>query len=83
MFSLPGNRVLHGIEGSIEVFRQTLKPGVSVSTTVQHQICNGAIVMNKRTETSSWSGGQLILKIAGIFQAKDGLVARWTDYNHK
>ena len=47
---------------------------------IHHQVGDGDIVMNTRSET--WVRGQLevIFPVAGFFELKDEVIVKWCDY---
>ncbi|MCZ6665011.1 MAG: nuclear transport factor 2 family protein [Gammaproteobacteria bacterium] len=47
---------------------------------ILHQVGDGDVVMNARSET--WKRGDLevVLPVAGLFVLKDNLIVKWSDY---
>ena len=47
---------------------------------VHHQLGNGALVMNERTDHYEAKGQARSLSICGVFEVEDGLIKRWREY---
>ncbi len=45
-----------------------------------HQAANGNVVLNERTDYINTGDGQLALPVCGVFEVRDGRIARWSDY---
>ncbi|OCB11754.1 limonene-1,2-epoxide hydrolase family protein [Mycobacterium intracellulare] len=72
---------LHGrpaIKEFIEGFTVALD---GIDFRIHHQLTNGQLVMNERTDVlRRKDGGEIHLPVAGIFEVRDGLIAAWRDY---
>ncbi len=44
------------------------------------QVASGNVVMNERTDYINTADGQLALPVCGVFEIRDGRIARWSDY---
>ena len=52
-----------------------------IDFTLHHQSGQGAIVMNERTDVMRRKdGSEFALPVMGIFEVRDGLIAKWRDY---
>jgi len=47
---------------------------------IHHQITSDDIVMNERTDYVPHDGRQIALRICGVFEIRDGLIAAWREY---
>ena len=47
---------------------------------IHHQVAEGDVVMNSRTETWERRGLRVMLPVAGLFVFREGLIVRWCDY---
>ena len=46
----------------------------------RHQLVSGNVVMNERLDHVTFGGRVVDLPICGVFELRDGRIARWTDY---
>lgn len=44
------------------------------------QVAGGNVVMNERTDFINNADGQMALPVCGVFELRDGRIARWSDY---
>jgi limonene-1,2-epoxide hydrolase len=66
------------IRGMLEGF---LGSATKVAWEVLHQVEQGSIVMNERIDRFVMADGKRIeLRVAGVFEVRDGKVAVWRDY---
>ena len=82
-FHLPGDRRFIGADAVIAAFEGIVRPELDIESTVLNQLSDGRVVMNQRVERFTSERGSLELRIAGVFELRDGLVRRWTDYNDR
>ena len=58
--------------------------GVSQMTSrgweVLHSATNGDVVLNERIDRFDMSGTEVAVKVCGVFEIRDGKIARWRDY---
>jgi limonene-1,2-epoxide hydrolase len=47
---------------------------------IHHQVTNGAIVMNERTDHLRGNGKDTPLPVVGVFEVTDGAITAWRDY---
>jgi limonene-1,2-epoxide hydrolase len=47
---------------------------------IHHQLASGNVVMNERVDHMHFDGRVVDLPICGVFEIRDGRIARWTDY---
>ena len=47
---------------------------------IHHQVENGNIVMNERTDRLNFDGKQVELPVMGVFEFRDGKICAWRDY---
>ena len=45
-----------------------------------NQAANGNVVLNERTDCINSGDGKLALPVCGVFEVRDGSIARWSDY---
>lgn len=48
--------------------------------TTHLQVAGGDVVMNERTDTIVTSDSSMDLPVCGVFEVRDGKIARWSDY---
>ncbi len=73
----PVNRGAAEIRGFIEGFLGSMD---SIEFIVHRQVINGNTVMNERTDRIVLNGKQIELPVMGVFEFRDGKIARWWDY---
>ena len=58
--------------------------GVSQMTSrgweVLHSATNGDVVLNERIDRFDMSGTEVSVQVCGVFEIRDGKIARWRDY---
>ena len=47
---------------------------------IRHQIVSGNVVMNERIDEMTLGGRVVTMPIGGVFEIRDGRIARWTGY---
>jgi limonene-1,2-epoxide hydrolase len=47
---------------------------------ISHTVGSAEVVMNARVETWERRGVRVELPVAGLFEIRDGLITRWSDY---
>jgi limonene-1,2-epoxide hydrolase len=47
---------------------------------LHHQLSDGTVVIQERTDHFSINGEAMTLPICGVFQIEDGKIARWSEY---
>ncbi|MFE7801035.1 nuclear transport factor 2 family protein [Nocardia sp. NPDC057440] len=47
---------------------------------IHHQVVNGNVVMNERTDTLRGNGRDTPLPVMGVFEVTDGAITAWRDY---
>lgn len=68
---------------AVQEFLQPFVDGTHCSLTaleIHHQVAEGDVVMNSRTETWERHGLRVLLPVAGLFVLREGLIVRWCDY---
>ena len=71
----------HVGKDAIRAFIDGFMGGTSeISFVVHHQVAEGAIVMNERTDRLVMDGKTIELPVMGVFEMRDGLIAGWRDY---
>ena len=78
------NVPMSALKGHDEI-RALLAPFIegakSVAWEVLHQVEQGDVVMNERVDRFTMPDGkEIAIRVAGVFEVKDGLVAVWRDY---
>ena len=49
---------------------------------ILHQLASGGVVMNERVDHITLGDREVDMPICGVFEIRDGRIARWTDYYH-
>ena len=52
----------------------------SIEFTVHHQVANGDLVMNERTDRLQIGDTLIELPVMGVFEIRDGRISAWRDY---
>ncbi len=73
----PPNRGSAEIRAFIEGFLGMMD---SIEFTVHHQLEQGDLVMNERTDRIVMNGKTIDLKVMGIFEFRGDKIAKWRDY---
>lgn len=73
----PPNRGSAEIRAFIEGFIDTIE---EIEFIVHHQLYQGDIVMNERTDRLKMNGQWIELPVMGVFEFRDGKIAKWRDY---
>jgi len=47
---------------------------------IHHQLVSANVVMNERVDQMTLGGREVDMPICGVFEIRDGRIARWTDY---
>jgi limonene-1,2-epoxide hydrolase len=47
---------------------------------IHHQVAQGGLVMNERTDHITMGGREIALPVVGVFEVRDGEIAAWRDY---
>jgi limonene-1,2-epoxide hydrolase len=71
----------HGASAMVTVLGPFLEGVGAVQWVVHHQVAEGDVVMNERTDRFERPDGTWIeLPVAGLFVLRDGKIALWRDY---
>ena len=77
------NMMLPPVRGKAAV-RETLDALLALCTgsewVVHREVATGDLVMNERTDRFELGGKWVDLPVAGVFELRDGRIARWRDY---
>ncbi|MGB8649534.1 MAG: limonene-1,2-epoxide hydrolase family protein [Mycobacteriales bacterium] len=77
------NMMLPAVHGK-DAVRGTLEALLALCTgsewVVHRELAAGDVVMNERTDRFEIGGAWVDLPVAGVFEVRDGLIARWRDY---
>lgn len=77
------NMMLPPVHGHAAV-RETLEGLLALCTAsewvVHKELAQGDLVMNERTDRFQMDGSWTDLPVAGVFELRDGRIARWRDY---
>ena len=65
------------VRGVIEGF---LAMADSIVFETHHEIAEGDLVMNERVDTFVIGGTPTLIRVMGVFEMRDGKIARWRDY---
>ena len=52
----------------------------SIEFVTLHEVADGDIVLNERVDTFVIAGNPTPIRVMGIFELRDGKIARWRDY---
>ncbi|MEZ5247096.1 MAG: nuclear transport factor 2 family protein [Acidimicrobiales bacterium] len=52
----------------------------SISFETLHEVAEGDVVLNERVDTFVIAGNPTPIEVMGIFELRDGKIARWRDY---
>ncbi|MBB3046807.1 limonene-1,2-epoxide hydrolase [Litorivivens lipolytica] len=73
----PINKGKDEIRAFIEGFLGSMD---SIEFVVHRQVVNGDTVMNERTDHIVLNGKKIALPVMGVFEFREGKIARWWDY---
>ncbi len=73
----PPNRGSAEIRNFITGFISTIEASEFI---VHRQLVDGNIVMNERTDRLKMNGQWIELPVMGVFEMRDGKIAKWRDY---
>lgn len=73
----PPNRGSAEIRHFIEGFISTID---AIEFVVHRQLVQGDTVMNERTDRLKMNGQWIELPVMGVFELRDGKIAKWRDY---
>ncbi len=65
------------VRAAIEGF---LAMAESISFETLHEVVEGDLVLNERVDTFVMDGNPVPIKVMGIFELRDGRIAKWRDY---
>ncbi|MGI5499333.1 limonene-1,2-epoxide hydrolase family protein [Lentzea sp. CA-135723] len=72
---------IHGREAIKEFLAVFTADFSGIDFDVHHQMSNGGVVMNERTDTLRRKDGTAVdLPVMGVFEIVDGQIAAWRDY---
>jgi limonene-1,2-epoxide hydrolase len=71
---------LEGKAAAREFLEGFLAGSQGLEWVIHHQVANGDLVMNERTDRFEMGGKWIDLPVVGVFELRDGKVARWRDY---
>ena len=70
-----------GKQGIRDAINSFLRKSKSIEFQILNTVSNGSLVMNERIDKFQLGNGkQVALPVAGVFEIKEGKIARWTDY---
>ena len=72
-------RPVEGRDAIAATIRQFLD-GATISFETLHQVVDGDVVMNERIDTIAQDGREVALPVMGVFELRDGKIAKWRDY---
>ena len=69
--------------GAAEV-RATIEGFLAMAESIRfetlHEVVDGDLVLNERVDTFVMGGNTVPIKVMGIFELRDGRIAKWRDY---
>ncbi len=65
------------VRATIEGF---LAMAESITFETLHEVVDGDLVLNERVDTFVMDGNTVPIKVMGIFELRDGRIAKWRDY---
>lgn len=71
---------VHGPEGIRSVLEPFFAPTISNQWVIHSTAVNGSTVFMERLDRHQLSGGWAELPVVGVFELRDGKIARWRDY---
>jgi limonene-1,2-epoxide hydrolase len=71
---------VYGPQGVKDTLEMLLSTCQGFEVIVHHEVANGDIVMNERTDRFLHNGQWAELPVAGVFVVRDGRIAVWHDY---
>lgn len=70
--------VCHGI-GAFRAFCTSI-PISAARFEIHHLVAAGDVVLTERTDTLVTPAGTMVIRVMGVFEIRDGRIARWRDY---
>ncbi len=77
--NIPMDKV-NGVGAVREFLEGFLAGSEGLEWVIHHQLADGDLVMNERTDKFKMNGRWLELPVVGVFELKDGKIASWRDY---
>ena len=71
---------VHGHAGVQETLEALLALCTASEWVVHKEVAQGDLVMNERTDRFQMGGTWTDLPVAGVFELRDGRIAKWRDY---
>jgi limonene-1,2-epoxide hydrolase len=71
---------IHGREGVHETLEMLLGLCTDSEWLVHRELTDGTLVMNERTDRFELHGEWCDLPVMGVFEVRDGQIAKWRDY---
>ncbi len=77
--NIPMDKV-NGVGAVREFLEGFLAGSEGLEWVIHHQLADGDLVMNERTDKFKMNGRWLELPVVGVFELRDGKIASWRDY---
>ena len=71
---------VHGHDGVKETLEGLLALCTGAEWVTHREVAQGDVVMNERTDRFEINGSWVDLPVMGVFELRDGRIARWRDY---
>jgi limonene-1,2-epoxide hydrolase len=71
---------VHGRGAIVADLARMMSLGGEVEADIRHLLSDGAVVMTERVDYVRFGGRTAGLRIAGVFEVHDGVIAGWRDY---
>lgn len=71
---------VHGREAIVAVLAGMMTLGGEVEADIRHLLSDGAIVMTERVDYVRLGSKTAGLRVAGVFEVRDGVITGWRDY---
>jgi limonene-1,2-epoxide hydrolase len=71
---------VYGPQGVKDTLEMLLATCQGFEVVIHHEVANGEVVMNERTDRFLHNGNWAELPVAGVFVVREGKIASWHDY---
>jgi limonene-1,2-epoxide hydrolase len=71
---------VHGRESIVAALTQMMSMGGEVDADIRHLLSDGVVVMTERVDYVRLGAKTAGLRIAGVFEVRDGVISGWRDY---
>jgi limonene-1,2-epoxide hydrolase len=71
---------VQGREAIVASLTQMMSLGGEVAADIRHLLSDESVVMTERVDYVRFGGKTAALRIAGVFEVRDGVITGWRDY---